>query len=237
MKSVHTHQGTCQACGFVQAVDNDSRQIAKHGYKVSGFGMFVGTCDGSGRQPAEVSVEYTHLVIANCYDWAKNADRLAELYFCGDLMVYAHDVDSGRRSSRMQRIFISVPMFGMQDAYVVSREKRAGLQQEQEAKGARMHAGALETHVLPRHGRPLFAVKRKPAPRVFQAGEVVKLNGRDFRLLSPRYGRSGGPTVKYWRGYFVIEALMQQTLAPQMYTPSMTKLRKDNPQSKDTALG
>lgn len=220
-KTIHTHQGTCQACGARQAVDNASQLVAKHGYKVSGFGMFVGTCGGSGRQPAELDITYTQHIMAQCEIWALNADRLAGLYAAGDLMVYAHDVDSGRRDAYRRRIYITVPMFGCPDAYVVDREKREAYLQESQAKNARMHAEVLLTHVVPRFGQALFAVAHKPAPRVFSVGEVVKLNGRDnFKLMSPRYGMRGG-AVKYWKGQYVGETAT--------YTPSINQLRKENP--------
>ncbi len=45
-----THNGTCQCCGRVQAIQNGG--LAKHGYTVD-YGFFNGTCSGSGQLPLE----------------------------------------------------------------------------------------------------------------------------------------------------------------------------------------
>tara|TARA_R110000851_G_C12839492_1_gene541590 strand:- start:54 stop:665 length:612 start_codon:yes stop_codon:yes gene_type:complete len=58
----HTHKGTCQACGRVQAVNNKSGMIAKHGYTVD-WGYFSGICQGSDEAPLEQSTEVTLRVI------------------------------------------------------------------------------------------------------------------------------------------------------------------------------
>lgn len=62
----HTHRGTCQSCGRLQASDNAMSVLAKHGYTVEG-GYFLGTCMGSGYLPLEIdrarldaTVEYLH---------------------------------------------------------------------------------------------------------------------------------------------------------------------------------
>jgi len=48
----HTHKGTCQLCGRIQAVNNKTGEIAKHGYTVD-YGFFSGTCRGSGYLPLQ----------------------------------------------------------------------------------------------------------------------------------------------------------------------------------------
>ena len=47
----HTHKGTCQSCGRVQAVKVDGK-IAEHGFTVD-WGR-VGSCDGSDKQPLKI---------------------------------------------------------------------------------------------------------------------------------------------------------------------------------------
>lgn len=59
-KTTHTHRGTCQACGAVQASANSNSLIAKHGYTVQGH-YFNGTCQGSDKRPAEHDVTHTHI--------------------------------------------------------------------------------------------------------------------------------------------------------------------------------
>ena len=58
----HTHKGTCQACGRVQAVNNKSGMIAKHGYTVD-WGYFSGICQGSDAAPLEQSTDVTLRII------------------------------------------------------------------------------------------------------------------------------------------------------------------------------
>jgi len=60
----HTHKGTCQVCGSVQAVDSKTGMIAKHGYTVD-WGMFQGQCQGSHELPIEKSQELTVRVISS----------------------------------------------------------------------------------------------------------------------------------------------------------------------------
>jgi hypothetical protein len=72
-------RGTCQACGRVQAVlDKGETPIAKHGYEIIGRGRggyFIGTCHGSDRRPAELSVEYTWHCITNYTAHADHVER------------------------------------------------------------------------------------------------------------------------------------------------------------------
>ena len=58
----HTHKGTCQACGRVQAVNNKSGMVAKHGYTVD-WGYFSGICQGSDEAPLEQSTDVTLRII------------------------------------------------------------------------------------------------------------------------------------------------------------------------------
>jgi hypothetical protein len=76
MKSAHTHRGSCQWCGRLQAVDNKSGLIAKHGYSVADYGFFNGTCTGSGHPPLQVSCEMVKQSIV----WAKGDLRRTERY-------------------------------------------------------------------------------------------------------------------------------------------------------------
>ena len=48
------YNGTCQICGRTHKVRSNGL-LAKHGYQVSDFGFFAGTCFGSDHQPLEIS--------------------------------------------------------------------------------------------------------------------------------------------------------------------------------------
>lgn len=223
MKTKHTHQGTCQACGAVQAVNNVTQLVAKHGYQVVGFHFFNGVCQGSGHKPAELEVLLTYKIIDSCIAWALDADRCAALYasrtimlVCWEKQVYEYNP----RKARNMYVRKSYPMFGCSDVQIDREYKHAVEGQEQQAEKARSHAQSLRDNVLTRLGKPLFPVQHKTL-RQFAAGDVVKLNGRDFKLLSPRYGMRGG-AVKYWKGEFVD--------APGKYfTPTIRTLRSQNP--------
>lgn len=56
------HVGTCQICGAHQVVTMHN-EIAKHGYTVQNGWGFVGTCQGSGHTPYEISKDYIPTVI------------------------------------------------------------------------------------------------------------------------------------------------------------------------------
>lgn len=51
------HLGTCQICGAVQVVDIHG-DLVKHGYTVKNGWGFVGTCQGSGKLPYEISKNF-----------------------------------------------------------------------------------------------------------------------------------------------------------------------------------
>lgn len=61
----HTHKGTCQVCGAVQAVNNKNGLLAKHGYTTR-WGFFSGTCSGSDNLPFEKS----HDMVTWSINWA-----------------------------------------------------------------------------------------------------------------------------------------------------------------------
>jgi len=69
----HTHKGTCQSCGSVQAVMVDGN-IADHGYKVD-WGR-VGSCDGSHEKPMELSCSFANLKLDELNQLINDNDKL-----------------------------------------------------------------------------------------------------------------------------------------------------------------
>lgn len=224
MKTKHTHTGTCQACGAVQAVDNVTRLIAKHGYKVAGFGFFNGVCRGSDHKPAEFDITLTHRIMINCEEWAVNADRLTALYASGDLMVISHEVNSGRRDAYHQRIYITVPMFGCSDLYIDDKQQHAAFLQTSEAANARAHAAALVKHVISRFGRELYPVKA--AARTFAIGDVVKTRLGEITLVKSFHSFRNS-TIRGYRGTLVDPTLAAMS-GVDTYYASLVELRKYN---------
>ena len=75
----HTHRGTCQICGSVQAVNNKTGLLANHGYTTQ-WGFFSGTCKGSYNLPFEVSKGMIDEAVRNALENADlEDDKAAEL--------------------------------------------------------------------------------------------------------------------------------------------------------------
>lgn len=220
-RTAHTHTGTCQACGARQAVDNATRILAKHGYKVAGFGFFAGVCPGSFYEPAELSVDYTRSVIRQMGAIAAEADRVAGLWHDGSLMVVTHTISAGRDRNTFKSKYVTVPMFGCADYKIDAQRGRNADEQDRIARQARSHAFMLKAHVLPCLGKPLTKVPAKVVPREFKEGEVIKLYGKPFKVLGLRRDMSG--RTRYVRGHYVGDT--------QVFTPTITKCRAENKQS------
>lgn len=63
-----THNGTCQACGRVQAIRSNGL-LAKHGYTTE-YGFFNGTCSGSDHPPLELQTGHNEQVVIDLREWA-----------------------------------------------------------------------------------------------------------------------------------------------------------------------
>lgn len=151
----------------MQAVDNSTQLMAKHGYKVAGFGFFNGTCPGSDKSPAEHDVSYTKQVIVICTNAGNEKQRIADLYASGDLMVYTWDVNTWVRGTGAKAghyVTQELPMFGCSDAQIDSERAKTVYGYENIARMQLGHAESLTKHVLPRLGQPLFAVADQVKP-------------------------------------------------------------------------
>lgn len=221
-KTKHTHTGTCQACGAKQAVDNNTRKMAKHGYKVAGFGFFAGTCPGSDKKPAELDITFTHHIIMQMGEIAAECDRLAPLYASRDLWVITRSVRTGYKDSRGFAKYHDVTMFGCPDYIVDEQQKRAAYAEESQARQARSHAESLLKHVIPRFGRALYVAKHV-VPKKFATGDTVTLHDGVTKavLSTPVYGFHQQSTP---RGYLYI---IEGVASGKMWV-SMRDLRKHN---------
>ena len=72
-----THNGTCQACGRVQAVNAKTGLLAKHGYTTD-YGFFNGTCGGSDRPPLEIATDLNVQTVAALIEFAVEREAKAE---------------------------------------------------------------------------------------------------------------------------------------------------------------
>jgi hypothetical protein len=180
-KTTHTHRGTCQACGSVQAVDNVTGLVAKHGYQVIGY--FSGICQGAGQKPAEHDVTYTHKVIAFCTEQAAKHDAAVACLTDGSsvpstfLRYNPTKVETHERKDGS-----TFTTTGGDDILPIAKateEERAkaiqlAIHNEQlQASGLRSHAHGLTVNVLVRLGQPLYVAAELDAPKVKPAAPVV----------------------------------------------------------------
>lgn len=160
-------RGTCQMCCRVQAVEGGLMVL--HGYERPGWGYVKGSCPGTAEPPAELSLalateihtrkraeesaktaraaRYEALRAGRVFDWATWDEERARRALCPQIEI----PDWSPRTGETSRI-----AEGWTDL-------AGGWQQQQtdaetSAWHARCHAEALETHVLPRFGQPLYEV-------------------------------------------------------------------------------
>jgi hypothetical protein len=181
-KTTHTHRGTCQACGHVQAVDNVSGLVAKHGYTVT-WGYFNGTCQGSGKRPAEHDVSHTRVVIKFCTDTAALHDAAVACLKDGSSVPntfnrYNPAKIVKTRSARGQ-VYTTTggdDVLPIAQATPAERAKAIALaihDEEMHASGLRSHADMLTRFVLVRLGQPLYVAAELDAPKVKEAAPTV----------------------------------------------------------------
>lgn len=176
-KTTHTHRGTCQACGAVQASANANSLIAKHGYTVD-WGYFNGTCQGSAERPAEHDVTLTRSVIAFCVETAASHDDGVTNLKNGTTVPptftrYNPNKVVQKRSSRGQ-VYNTTggdDVLPIEQASQGERAKAIAIaihEHEMHASGLRSHADTLTRFVLVRLGKPLYLVAdlefRAPKP-------------------------------------------------------------------------
>lgn len=89
---LHINKGNCQICGSLQAVDNKTGRLAKHGYTVKD-GYFSGSCAGSHQVPFQISHDFLDLVIE------RTKKEVA------DLLSYAAEVETKTENS----VYLKMP--------------------------------------------------------------------------------------------------------------------------------
>jgi len=180
-KTTHTHRGTCQACGSIQAVDNGSGLVAKHGYQVIGY--FSGVCQGAGRKPAERDVTYTRTVIDFCTTQAFEHDNRAGLLKTGTTVpstferwnatkVVTHTPKHGKPYNTTGG-YDTLPIAKATNEERAHAVKIAIHNEELQASGLRSHAESLTRHVLVRFGEPLYVAAELDAPKPKEAAPTV----------------------------------------------------------------
>jgi hypothetical protein len=182
-KTTHTNRGTCQVCGRLQAIDNATGIVAKHGYKVAGYHFFMGVCPGARYLPAEKDLTVTHRIMEQLTEQALQDDADAAALRAFEIQTNANDVDfidwqvGAKRLTHYDVWDYDLPVtkvgrYGVHyaskggyvtheitndtKAYVIEREQnKAALIEETNARHARTHVKMMNEHIVPRFGQPL----------------------------------------------------------------------------------
>lgn len=206
----HTHKANCQICGALQAasVDGTTHRLPKHGYRVAGFGFFVGTCQGSGFAPLQESRVECDRICAALADHERQQLAMAAAVRAGTLtpkMVHTGHSLIGAdgkfvRDAKGNRVDAVIP-FAEATAFQQSDAcKRLAYQHDQEARGARGHITMMQALAAKLLGQPLVPAKAPVAPVEISTGTVFTWQGAQWRVtghrgnsyLATRVGGQGG---------------------------------------------
>jgi len=191
-----SHIGHCQACGAQQVVI-PGQVMAKHGYKVAGFGYFAGVCRGAGQTPLEVSREFLDATVVGLTDWAARADQAAADFKSGartpSQVQKRNDTGYGLTTKgqyRGRHWVEGLPiMIGWDAANAIERSKglaEAIERQEFQARQARDHIDFLINLAARVYSQPLkvrsFEKVVKPAPATVDVAAVIATGTCEFQF-------------------------------------------------------
>lgn len=199
MKTSHTHRGNCQACGALQAVGNTTQLVAKHGYKVAGFGFFNGTCNGSDRPPAQISVKHTHDTIFRLRAYAVLQSQIAQEWLAvgpeGRYLKPAESYQKWNSKLRVERKgargpsgvlggYVTMPITAETPLHVVQKEQIArSMACTRAAQHAKAHVGMLLANIVPLLGEPLKP--GKPKAPTYERGMQITAALKVYTLVTP----------------------------------------------------
>lgn len=167
----HTHRGHCQICGRIQAAQAHAapahHTLPKHGYKVAGFGFFVGTCDGTNKRPLEEARDACDDVCEALGRYAVEQDALAAAYRDGSKLPVKVQTSERVRTVKGWE-YVMAPYSEGTKLQQLDAVKAAINLHVREARHARGHAASMQQLADDRHGKPLL-----PAVR-FQGVAIVK---------------------------------------------------------------
>lgn len=163
MNTKGQHRGHCQACGRIHVIEPSNR-LAKHGYRVAGFGYFNGVCFGSNEFPLEQVRRVTDEIIADMRAQAQRNEVRAIALRGGTLKPErAQRLLNGAGHSRMtelnlqgQRIPVIVDWSAASPAERRLQIETDASSAESFAKFARSHAASLTELADRVHGQPLI---------------------------------------------------------------------------------
>lgn len=210
----HTHTGHCQACGRIQAVDVSKKTIAKHGYRVAGFGFFAGTCRGSDYPALELSKVYCEEIQIQCYVAAKREDAtIVRLQKGEEVPVRVNCMEM--KYGQAQAVRIPNPLFKSiwdkprQDREVIKTapfyeadelSQKTGVAyaisgHQSEAKMLRDHAKELKALAIRIHGKDLIPVPSRIEAKI---GTTFMDGGVTWEIMEERYSQRGYRATTRW---------------------------------------
>jgi hypothetical protein len=208
MKTTHTHRGTCQTCGAVQAVDNKSGLIAKHGYKVI-YGSFQYVCDAAGLKPAEHDLTHTYDTIAHCLNTADWHDAQIPKLQSGEVVPETFErwnkdkvITKRRRGGGTYESKGGYDTLPIAQATPSEREYRILGQirhHETNRDGLRGHATFLRRDVVPRFGQPLYP-NEELTKTALVVGFKFMSEGTEYVLDRPAFSTWGNRQI----GWYVV---------------------------------
>lgn len=194
-KTTHTNRGTCQVCGMLQAVDNSTGIVAKHGYVVAGWGFFNGVCPGARALPAEKDLTVTRAVMAQLTNVADSYEVDAANYRQHIKLVRTYKawnpqtVVTHKAKTQFSSDWTSMGAYEAREItehtpkHVVDEVQiQAAMRAEQEARNARSHVKTMNEHIVPKFGQDLKPGKDKA--REWAVGDVAMIGGT--RLIVER---------------------------------------------------
>jgi hypothetical protein len=219
----HTHRGTCQACGAVQAVMVKGL-LAKHGYTVE-WGFFNGVCTGADRLPLEVNKDLAMATISHLRDefipvqkariaglengtvfpkWTKR-EKVAAFRW-NDVECNRDEISDDQAATQVQ----------------TAMRKAAG-----RISSAKAHASMLENLIETRHGQPLYPVNRE-VRKELKVGSKVRIGGKKGNVyevlkIEDRKAWGCGP---YLNGHTMPHAVFNSSLGKEFAIPTRT-IRQD----------
>lgn len=186
----HTHKGTCQVCGSVQAITGEAGVIAKHGYTVE-WGFFNGTCSGSHSKPLEQDKWLTETMIKHLREEgeAMAAKTIADIKTASLVIrtkgkTYTFDKDSNIEEE-LGNFFL---MFGAPTFEELAGDNLAAIHRQ--AKSVLGHADYLTRLIEKRHGQELY-----PAPKQQEVERIKELYNKYQQAVS----RKAELTAEGWR--------------------------------------
>lgn len=222
MKTTHTHRGTCQACGKMQAVDNVTRKLAKHGYTVS-YGAFQFVCNGAwGYKPAEFDVALTRSTMTKCLTSAAFHDTEVAGLKIGTVVPETFERWNPTKVKVNKRAYGNgtyetkgdYDTLSIAKATAEERKSRIAGQiryHELQAEGLRHHEAFLRTRVLTRLGEPLYAVVDLNRPKPVAPPVVVDVKKAKVIGAFPTKQARKDALDKLSRRYDRLRDTLQQT--------------------------